>query len=450
MSLQKYVQQLKPIQENYIKPDEKIQVLSEAKATASTLFEGVIADCANLSGKSQSVFKKEILKQQYVPQFLSLADKMSGKAGKTAFITKGKSDKEKLDILWKFSQVCKVKLKGAKVDAGAGQSKQKVSAPWIRMSQKRGGIDTSKADINVGVAQTSVKGPSAQLMSGEQKEVRATVLSALQTVTDSDKKIVDGLIKVVDEFVTNTRTIGADVKSGLLKKMTAQQAKETGNEEAKAIVDAQEEGKAKINQVFINAFKNKSVGDAFCREAMTGYEKFGGKAFPEEESGNPKAEATHMLIWDYGMDKMRFEKIGDKLISETSKKMKPVADLKSGSYKAGGKKVGYNFYQALRVGIKTYLDDTDKIVDDAKEEMEYNRQMLSEGMINENKFKDILKNIFQKVKGKIIGFFNKLIEKVKEIANRAKEIIKTSIDRALEFFDLDVNVKVQTIVTYKV
>ena len=82
--------------------------------------------------------------------------------------------------------------------------------------------------------------------------------------------------------------------------------------------------------------------------------------------------------------------------------------------------------------------------------MEYNRQMLSEGMINENKFKDILKNIFQKVKGKIIGFFNKLIEKVKEIANRAKEIIKTSIDRALEFFDLDVNVKVQTIVTYKV
>ena len=82
--------------------------------------------------------------------------------------------------------------------------------------------------------------------------------------------------------------------------------------------------------------------------------------------------------------------------------------------------------------------------------MEYNRQMLSEGVINENKFKDTLKNIFQKVKGKIIGFFNKLIEKVKEIANRAKEIIKTSIDRALEFFDLDVNVKVQTIVTYKV
>ena len=150
------------------------------------------------------------------------------------------------------------------------------------------------------------------------------------------------------------------------------------------------------------------------------------------------------------MDKMRFEKIGDKLISETSKIMKPVADLKSGSYKAGGKKVGYNFYQALRVGIKTSLDDTDKIVDDAKEEMEYNRQMLSEGMINENKFKDTLKNIFQKVKGKIIGFFNKLIEKVKEIANKAKEIIKTSIDRTLEFFDLDVNVKVQTIVTYKV
>ena len=54
----------RPTQENYIAPIDKVQLLSEAKSTASTLFEGVIADCANLSGKSQNVFKKEIFFQK--------------------------------------------------------------------------------------------------------------------------------------------------------------------------------------------------------------------------------------------------------------------------------------------------------------------------------------------------------------------------------------------------
>ena len=113
MSLQQYVRQVKPRNESYTPPVEKVQklYLSEAKSTASTLFEGVIADCANLSGENRKNFNEKILKQPYVSQFLPLADKMSGKAGKTAFATKGKTDEEKLDILWKFSQVCKKTLK---------------------------------------------------------------------------------------------------------------------------------------------------------------------------------------------------------------------------------------------------------------------------------------------------------------------------------------------------
>jgi len=51
MSLQKYVKQLRPRNESYVPHIDKVQklYLSEAKATASTLFEGVIADCANAS-----------------------------------------------------------------------------------------------------------------------------------------------------------------------------------------------------------------------------------------------------------------------------------------------------------------------------------------------------------------------------------------------------------------
>ena len=278
--LRKFVRQLRPTQEKYIAPIDKVQLLSEAKSTASTLFEGVIADCANLSGKSQIAFKKEILKQSYISEFLPLADSMSGSAGKNAFATKGKTEKEKLDILWKFSQACKTSLKSNKVDAGAGQSKKKVSEPWLEMSKKRGGVDTSKADINVGSFQTSVKGPAALLMSGEKKEAKATVLSALQT-TKANDEVRKALIGQVENFAESTRTIGAEINSTVLKKMSVDDAKKSGNEDAKKIVDKQEQTKKEIIATFNKAFNSKEVADAFCREAMTGYEKFGGKAFPD-------------------------------------------------------------------------------------------------------------------------------------------------------------------------
>ena len=49
--LKDIVRQVKPVQETYcVDYVDRVQnVLSEAKATASTLFEGVIADCANAS-----------------------------------------------------------------------------------------------------------------------------------------------------------------------------------------------------------------------------------------------------------------------------------------------------------------------------------------------------------------------------------------------------------------
>jgi len=450
MSLQQYVRQVRPRNESYIPPVDKIQnFLSEAKSTASTLFEGVIADCANLSGKRRKDFNEEILKQPYVSEFLPLADSMSGKAGRTAFATKDKTDQEKLNILWKFSQVCKTSLGSNKVDAGAGQSKKKVSDPWLEMSKKRGGVDTSKADIMVGSFQTSVKGPAALLMSGEKKEAKATVISALQT-TKANDEVRKKLISQVDNFVESTRTIGAEVNATALKKMSVDDAKKSGNEDAKEIVDKQEQTKKEIVATFNRAFKSKEVADAFCREAMTGYEKFGGKAFPDRGAGDSSAEATHMLIWDYRMDRIRFTKIDSKLISETASKMKMDTTLKSASYKAGGDKAGYSFWQALKFEVKTYLDAEGNVVAKATEEIEHNRQMLSEGMINEFKFKDILKKIYTKAKEKLVGLFKFLIEKIKQIADIAKEILKGGIDKILNYFELDVDVKVKTTVSFKV
>jgi hypothetical protein len=447
MALQKYIRQLRPIQENYVDHVEQVQLLFEGKTTASTLFEGVIADCANAS-KNKASFEKEILNQPYVSQFLPLADKMSGKAGKTAFATSKATPQEKLKILWKFSKVCKNTLKGT-VNAGAGQKKKKVSEPWLEMSKKRGGKDTSKADIKVGSLQTSVKGPVALLMSGEKKEARATVLSALQTTKVNDK-VRKALIDQVENFAESTRTIGAEISSGVLKKMSVDDAKKSGNEDAKKIVDKQEQTKKEIIATFNKAFNSKEVADAFCREAMTGYEKFGGKAFPKRGGGDSAGEATHMLIWDYRMDRMRWTAIDSKLISETSSKMKMDTTLKSASYKAGGEKAGYSFWQALKFEVKTYLDAEGNIAAKATEEIQQNRQMLSEGMINEFKFKDTLKKIYTTAKEKLMGLFKFLIEKIKQIVKVAKEILKDGIDKILNYFELDVDVKVNPKVSFKV
>ena len=57
--MRKFVRQLKSIDESYIPPLEKVQMLSESSGKASTLFEGVIAACHNLSNLRESDFKKQ-------------------------------------------------------------------------------------------------------------------------------------------------------------------------------------------------------------------------------------------------------------------------------------------------------------------------------------------------------------------------------------------------------
>ena len=268
--------------------------------------------------------------------------------------------------------------------------------------------------------------------------------------TKVNKELEETLLAEVDKFVTNSRTKGAEITSGALKKMTVQQAKETGNEEGKELLDNQEAGKAAIRNAFLDAFKNKEVANAFCREAMTGYEKFGGKAFPGRPAGDSKAEATHMLIWDYRMDRMKFTPIDNALISQTAPKMKINPDLKANSYAIGGKKAGYSFYQSMRVAVDAFLDKKGDIVDKATEEVQHSRKMLSEGMINELNFKDRIKKILIAVRDKISSFVKILIEKIKQIAEKAKEIIKKGVDSALDFFELDINVNVNPVVSFKV
>ena len=415
---------------------------------ASTLFEGVIAVCLSMSGYSQKRFKDNILKQKEVKSFL--------KVTKSDWVVDGKTKKEKADIFWNFSQLCKSKLPATTADAGFGQTKPKISAFWTNTTGK--GVDTSKADIKVGKYQCSVKGPKAQLMSGEQKETRATILAALE-LSGKTGWLKKQLMEEVDKFVTSTRTVGEELNGRILKQMSVKDVKEydkellkkkridslkDGNTAAKKIIDSQEKMKATITSTFEKAFSNKGVGGAFAYESMTGYEKFGGHIFGE--SGDKSGEASHMIIWNYSMDQLRWQKLTPKYAAKVSTKMKVRPDLKTNSYskKVNGKKqkLGYSFYQSLRVSVETIFKETDKLQESFYYDLIDKSKILSEG-----KLTDWIKNTWNKIKEKIKNMWLWFNEKIMELKNVANEIINTDVESTLNFFELDVTVKVNTEVT---
>ena len=415
---------------------------------ASTLFEGVIAVCLSMSGYSQKRFKDNILKQKEIKVFL--------KVTKSDWAVDGKTKKEKADIFWNFSQLCKSKLPATTADAGFGQTKPKISAFWTNTTGK--GVDTSKADIKVGKYQCSVKGPKAQLMSGEQKETRATILAALE-LSGKTGWLKKQLMEEVDKFVTSTRTVGEELNGRILKQMSVKDVKEydkellkkkridslkDGNTAAKKIIDSQEKMKATITSTFEKAFSNKGVGGAFAYESMTGYEKFGGHIFGE--SGDKSGEASHMIIWNYSMDQLRWQKLTPKYAAKVSTKMKVRPDLKTNSYskKVNGKKqkLGYSFYQSLRVSVETIFKETDKLQESFYYDLIDKSKILSEG-----KLTDWIKNTWNKIKEKIKNMWLWFNEKIMELKNVANEIINTDVESTLNFFELDVIVKVNTEVT---
>ena len=151
-----------------------------------------------------------------------------------------------------------------------------------------------------------------------------------------------------------------------------------------------------------------------------------------------------MLIWDYRMDRWKFLKINDSFISMTAKKMRVRPDMKSGSYNIKGKKAGYSFYQALRVGVDVVLDKTGELETNVKEHIEYNKNLLTEGTITEVSFKNVVSKAWNWFKEKITQLWNWFSERVKKIVNTVIETINQGIYFALQTFELDVDVKVQT------
>ena len=417
--------------------------ITEAKSAGAEM-EKVIAVCSELSKKSRKNFNKEILENENIKTFIKLADKSSGA---TKYATAGldiEKDAKKLQqIFFDFGKVINQKVKNLKIDAGAGQSKPNVSSFWTEVTEKN--KDTSKADIMIGSNPTSVKAPKAQVMSGKRRETTAVVLAAAET-SGLKKQIQDNLIAELDKFVENSETNSRKINVTALKGMSIADAKKSGNLEVKKIVDNQDAGKKAIVDVFKDAFEDEKFAYAFAEEGMKGAEKFGGKG------GDKQGLATHYFIWDYGMKRVRYTPINKNLIQDTAKKMKPNPDLKSGSFTRKKKgEEGYRFFQVMRAETETKLGEMDEIEEEANEQVELHRRMLTEGYINEKRFLDTVKKIYATAKNKIVGLAKKLMEKIVAIVKKAKQIIQRGIKESLEMFEINISrVRVNTEVDFKV
>ena len=431
---------------------------------ASTYFEGVIALCVSMYGNGKKAaeksFKDKILKQTIVKQFL--------KKTKKNWAVYGKKPKEQKEILWKFAKLVKEKTKATTADAGAGQSKVQVSDWWGKTADKQ--KDTSKTDITIGTYKVSVKGPKAQLMSGEQKESRATVLSAMKA-SGVGGKLEQELLGEVDKFVTITRTIGADLTGGELKKMSVDDVKKykdfdpsnfdfkgkkllkkekiekliKSNLAAKKIIDKQDKMKMSIQRIFENALKTPAVATAFAYESMTGKEKFGGKG------GTKSGRANYILVWDYNLTNLKFKPITQKYAVGIGSQMSVKPDMKSGHYskKINGKdqKLGYSFYQSLRLSVDIAFKKSDSLRESFYNDIEIKQRLLSEGLIDLDKIKEWFAKAWKKFTEGIKKIWNWLAEKIAEIKDAAVEMIQDGIESALNLFELDLNVKVNPVVT---
>ena len=433
--------------------------------TASTYFEGVIIDCWNLRNLSEAQFKKKILLQTNVKKFIKVADKQWTAVFPYVRPNQNRDKKATDDLkqsFWHFSQLCKQKIKSGGKAGPAGQSYPGVSAFWKEETGK--GKDTSKADIVICKDQVSVKGPKALLMSGEQKESRATVLAALKQ-SGGQSKLKKELLGYVDSFVTSTRTVGAQYTSDALRKADPAELKsgdksllqqkkiatmEEGNAAARKILDDQEKLKGTIEAGFQRAFNNKAVGLGFAWESMTGWEKFGGLTF--DDPGDDVGRANVMLAWDYSMNVLQYHKIKQTgpYTSKVAKEMKMTANMKSGSYSrvVDGKKqkLGYSFYQTVRLTVSTAFKKTDELKEAYFDAIGKQQDLLMEGAISEAKMKAVLQKMWDWFTAKVKKIWNWVMVEISKLKAAIEELFNEGVQFVMNAFETDVYVRVNTTV----
>ena len=276
-------------------------------------------------------------------------------------------------------------------------------------------------------------------MSGIKTESLATLYAAFETIDVSDLGL--GLEDILKEFVSKVKTEGAELNSGTLKK---QDPKTLSANNKKAFNDLQKQMDVKklAEPAFKKAFASGQgeFARAFAWEAMTGEKKF---------VSNGVANA--MLVWPYNLRSVVFHPkltLNGPYVSKVAKQMKFSASVKSSRIerKISGvtTKTGYTINQTVSLAMKTAESDFDVAQTESVNESLQLENMLMEGKIDEGKFTDMLKGIWQRLKTAIKGVWDKLLSILSGLLTQLTNAIKGGMNHLLWQFEFEPTVRVKT------
>ena len=392
MSLQQYVQQLRPRTESYIPHVDKVQKLYESSTDAAKEMEYVLVDAAGGdSGK------------KVYPKLEPFAQKNFG----------GTS----LDLGKHIIDGIGLTKAGGFMAATGTITKKK----WPdETPQWTGGNKTPKTDIVLGDKKVSLKKGSSQLMSGGPDESKSTYRTAVENTTSFDltnlaTAVEDGIKNLLPSTVGDFMG-GVDLqkKGGTVYKNTKQKKGKLGDVAPgtfdkdtvlKAADDHNQALKKKFAQLFANNIEFKKN---FVYEAMTGAVKF--------DRGPAAADWFLVVDFDGTFEMNEVKSADDPYVSTVLSKVKPDVKFKSTAVKkkidgVKNQKTGhYRFWSVVGLGYTAAV----KNLNNAHEDYE-NGELLQEGFFDAvkkiyKKFEQFLTRVFMKMKEYITSSVNNMAE----------------------------------------
>jgi hypothetical protein len=470
--LQKYVRQLKPRNESYTPPVEKIQTfLIEGKdfSTAMESVLGVAYAAASKGGdEGKDYLKLEATEGTYASDFQT-----------TKSVHKFDYDK-----LMKFGENIKKEIKRGD-GTFAFQESGSITSFW----RKYGGTNnTSKTDIILGGKNCSVKNAAgAQLMSGKKGESIATTVAAseasgltveaemkiVKAMNELEKDVTEGYFASLDN-IKRLKEFGGgatlkDYATAEFTKYNADLAAWKKEYEAgtklkkdkptkptdelkrayldKPITKGKHKGKkpsefpteiGDINAAFLkkaeglykenaDAVKtaleesfneNNDFKLAFVYEAASGTKKFG-KAVVQS--------ADYLLSWqkvgtiqNFKINVYPIKSRKDKIIKTYADQINLIVNWKTSSTTHHE---GYNVWQNVRLTLQKLMDDQETVANESYNIIKKYEQQLNEGYLSEGAFwdkvKEVSKNLWDKATqlwDRFTTWFASLIEKIKAAA----------------------------------
>ena len=268
MSLRKYVHQVRPIQENYLTPLNKV-LLSEAKTGGATYEVGIIMGWYNVVGKKYSQSDAQV------------SNKNQNKV-KPFHIKTGENIVKNLIKI-------KPDIKTAAAASHSGSGSVSVTSDWAKYGAKN---TTPKTDLIIGKYNISLKMGPAQIMSGAREEALATFYYAL-----NQKKFIDNFknspevqecVEIIEQFQKGytTGTTGDAIKS----------------KSDQVVVEVNRVHKLTMARLETLFNTDEEFKYEFYKEAMSGYGKFGKNSF---------ASADWFLVSDASGSRVSFHSIND-------------------------------------------------------------------------------------------------------------------------------------------